>query len=93
MKLLTKFRSDKRAVLWVWTVIIVGLFVYSLMWFTTGWAVMEVADNVEAEYTFTGPAAFASTFIKTMFQWHPVLFLFGLILWGYVNSQRKAQLQ
>ena len=93
MKLLNRFRTDKHAVLWVWTVILVGLFVYSLMWFTTGWAVMEVANNVEDEYAFTGAAAFASTFIKTMFQYHPVLFLFGLILWGYVNSQRKTQLQ
>jgi len=93
MKILNKFRKDKRAVLWVWTVILVGLFVYSLMWFTTGWAVMEVADSVESEYAFTGAAASASTFIRTMFQYHPVLFLFGLILWGYVNSQRKVRLQ
>ena len=93
MKPLNKLRSNKRAVIWVWTVILVGLFVYSLMWFTTGWAVMEVADSVESEYTFNEPASYASAFIKTMFQYHPVLFLFGLLLWGYVNSQRKVQIQ
>ena len=92
MKVFNRFKQDKRAVLWVWTVILTGLFVYSLIWFSTGWAVMEVSSSVESEYEFTGDAAYASTFIKTMFQYHPILFLFGLILWGYVNSQRRTQI-
>ena len=89
MKSLSKFRHDKRAVVWVWSVVFMGLFIYSLVWFTTGWAVMEVADAVENEYTFEGPAAQASSFIKLMFEYNPLLFLFGLLLWAYVNSQRR----
>ena len=89
MTVFNSFRRDKRAVVWVWSVIFIGLFIYSLVWFTTGWAVMEVADAVESEYTFEGPAAYASSFIKLMFEYNPILFLFGLLLWGYVNSQRS----
>lgn len=87
----SRFKKDKRAVVWIWVVIIAALFIYSLVWFTTGWAVMEVADAVETDYTFTGAAANGALFIKTMFQYHPLLFLFGLGLWAYVNSQRKTQ--
>jgi len=90
MHLLNKFKKDKRAVVWVWAVVFMGLFIYSLVWFTTGWAVMEVADAVESEYTFEGPAAQASSFIKTMFEYNPILFMFGLLLWAYVNSQRRS---
>lgn len=87
-----KIIKDKRAVAWVWTVILVSVFIYSIVWFSTGWAVMEVANSVEEEYTFTGSAAYASEFMKTMFKYHPLLFLFGLGIWGYVNSQRRADL-
>jgi len=89
MRFFSKLGRDKRGVVWVWAVVFMGLFIYSLVWFTTGWAVMEVADAVESEYTFTGPAAYASSFIKLMFEYNPVLFLFGLLLWAYVNSQRR----
>lgn len=92
MNSLHKLKHDKRAVVWVWVVILVGLFIYSLVWFATGFAVMEVADNVESQHTFEAPASYAADFIKTVFQWHPLLFIFGMLLWGYVNSQREARI-
>jgi len=89
MNQFSKLRHDKRAVVWVWAVVFMGLFIYSLVWFTTGWAVMEVSAAVEDEYAFEGPAADASSFIKLMFEYNPILFFFGLLLWAYVNSQRR----
>lgn len=89
MNILKNLKKDKRGVIWVWTIIIVGLFVYSLIWFTTGWAFIEVADAVEDQYTFTGSASYAASFMRLMFEYHPILFLFGMILWGYINSQRR----
>jgi len=93
MNILSKLIKDNSAVAWVWTVILVSLFLYSIVWFSTGWAVIEVADSVESQYTFTGSAAYASEFIKNVFRYHPLLFLFGLGIWGYVNSQRRTTLQ
>lgn len=89
--ILKRFVKDNSGVVWVWAVVIIGLIIYSLVWFSTGFALMEVIDVVEGEYTFASPISHASLFIKTMFQYHPLLFLFGMLLWAYVNSQRKVQ--
>jgi len=92
MTLLNRFKNDKSGVVWIWVVIIVGILAYSLVWFSVGWAVIEVADNVESQYTFEPPVSYAATFIRTIFQYHPILFFFGLMLWAYVNSQRRVDM-
>ena len=93
MKPLNKLKNNKSGVVWIWVVIIVGILAYSLIWFSVGWVVIEVADNVESQYTYEPPISYAASFIRLIFQYHPILFFFGLMLWAYVNSQRNVQLQ
>lgn len=91
MKTLKQLTKDNKAVVWVWVVIFASLFAFSLVWFATGWAVNIVAETVQDMYTFTGASAYAATFIITFFKYVPILFLFGIAIWGYVNSQRRQQ--
>ena len=90
MNVLKRFKEDKSGIVWIFIVIIVGMLVYSLLWFSLGFALFEVADTVEANYTFTEPIASAALFIRTIFMYHPIIVLFGLLTWGYVNSQRRG---
>lgn len=88
-KFLRDFRDNRRGIVWVWAVVLMALVVYSIAWFTLGWAAMEVIDAVEASYTFEEPAANTVTLMKTVIAWHPIIVVFGWILYGYVNSQRR----
>lgn len=87
--MIKKFMKDKRGVIWVWVVILIGLFIFSLVWFTTGYALLEISDTVTDQYTFPAPASYAAEFILSVFRYGPILFLFGMALWAYVNSQRR----
>ncbi|RLC77523.1 MAG: hypothetical protein DRJ03_26710 [Chloroflexi bacterium] len=85
------FRRDKRAVLWIWAVCFTAIIVYSMAWFSMGWAVLEFMDSVESSYTFSSPADTTVTFIRTVIAWHPIFFIFGMLLWAFVNSQRREE--
>lgn len=90
MKMLNRLRKDKKGIVWIYIVIIMSMFVYSLIWFVTGYALFEAIDIAEANFTVTGSIVFAAEFIKTVVRYHPILVFIGLMLWGYVNSQRRA---
>lgn len=74
---------------WVWGMVFIGLVVYAMVWFMLGSMVMQVIDAVEAGYTFVGSAADVVTVIKTVIAFHPLLAMFGWLLWGYINSTRR----
>lgn len=86
-----KMSKAQQAIVWVWAVCFMGIAVYSLVWFTLGWAAMGVIDSVTGNYTFASPAASTVDFIRTMFAWHPIFFILGLLLWAFVNSQRREE--
>lgn len=88
-KFLRKFKENKRGIIWVWAVVMLAMVIYAIAWFTLGWAAMEVISTVENAYTFEEPASNTVDLFKTVFAWHPVIVIFGWILYGYVNSQRR----
>jgi len=90
-KIINRFKLDKKAVIWIYSVIILGTLCYSIIWFATGWAVFEVADASEAIFDMGEPIATTATIMRLFFQYHPIMFFFGMMLWAYVNSQRRRE--
>jgi len=84
-------KSNKRGAIWIWAVCFMAIIVYSIVWFALGWAFNLFIDSLELSYTFTSPADLTVQFIKIVVAWHPILFILGMLLWAYVNSQRREE--
>lgn len=85
-----KSRFFPTRVAYVWAVVFIGIVLYAMTWYIFGWVIMEVVAAVEASYTFTGPLATVVTIIKYVIAFHPIMALFGWIIWGYINSSRRS---
>jgi uncharacterized membrane protein YidH (DUF202 family) len=81
--------ENKSGVIWVWIVCFFTMILYAIAWFALGWAFNIFYDAITSLYTFPPPLNFAVTFMMTVIAWHPILMFFGLLLWAYVNSQRR----
>lgn len=77
-------------VAWVWSVVLIGLVIYAMMYFTFGRVAMEVILSIEASYTFPEPAASVVTVLKYVIALHPLFAMFGWLLWGYIQSSRRS---
>lgn len=75
---------------WTWAMVLIGIVLYSMMWFVFGRVAFEVITAMEASYTFPSPAQDIVTLLKYIIAWHPLLAIFGWLLWGYINSSRRS---
>jgi len=84
-----KFRNDKRAVIYAWLVVLLMMFTYAVVWFTAGWAALKLADTVEETFTLGAQGTSIIGMLKMVFAWHPIIVIVGLLLYGFVSSQRR----
>ena len=87
--MIRRFRHDKRASVLAWVIVLLMMFTYSIVWFTAGWAAMKFVDTVEEEYELGTRATGIVTLLKYVFAWHPIIVFVGLIIYAFVNSQRR----
>lgn len=85
------FRKNKRGALWIWAVCLLSLTVLALAWFVLTWPTFMIIDYIESVYTFPPEAAPAITLVKNVLGWFLILMSLGLLLWAYVNSQRREE--
>jgi hypothetical protein len=83
------FKDNRSGIIWVWAVCFLSIIVYSIAWFSLGWGFNLFIDAIEASYTFESPTDVTVALLKTVVAWHPIIFVFGMILWALVNSQRR----
>lgn len=84
-----KLKNDNRGAVWAWVIALVFMFTYAVIWFTAGWAAMEVVSTVESQNDFNSQQSGVIVFLKNVFAWHPIIVFIGLILYGLVYSQRR----
>lgn len=82
-------RRNRSGLIYVWVVCFFAIVIYSIAWFVLGWSAMMTIQAVEDAYTFTGPAATTVDLVKTVIAWHPLIFIFGMIIWALVNSHKR----
>ncbi len=96
--MLKRFRRDKRGVLYLYMVIILSLFACAFIWYVMGVCIQAVQEGTAASMasdkwvsnetyaTFT----LANTFVDNFWVYFLVLFVLGLLYYGYIFSQRKG---
>ena len=86
-----KFAKDKRAALWIWAVCLLSIAVLALGWFTLSWPTYMIIETIENVYAFPPEAESAINLIKNVIGWFLILMSLGLLLWAFVNSQRREE--
>lgn len=84
-------RRNQSGIIWVWSVCFLAITVYSIAWFTLGYPTYEIIDAVEASYTFPAVATNTINLMRLVIAWHPVIFILGMLLWAFINSQRREE--
>jgi len=74
---------------YVWSIVFIAIVLYALVWFVCGYFIMEFIEAIEAAYTFQPPLDSTVDIVKSVVAWHPIIALFGWILWGFLNSLRR----
>ena len=85
------FKSNKRGAIWIWAVCLLSIIVYAITWFSLGWAFDLFVTSIQAAYTFPSQATVTISFICTVVYLHPIFFILGMLLWAFVNSQRREE--
>jgi len=86
---INRFKDDKQGILWVWAVCLLTIIVMSIAWFTLSWPAFMIIDAVLASYSFPPTARLAITLTSNVISWFLILMVLGLVLWAFVNSQRR----
>jgi hypothetical protein len=69
--------------------VFLGMVIYALAWFTLGSVTMTIIESIEASFSFGGNWDSVVELVKNIVLWHPIISLFGWILWGFLNSMRR----
>lgn len=84
-----RFKKDQKGIMWVWAVCLLTIVIMSIAWFTLSWPAFLILDAVLASYSFPPTARLAITLVSNVISWFLILMTLGLLLWAFVNSQRK----
>jgi len=87
------FRRDERALGWQLMVFVAGVIAFPVAWFAAGWATEMVFSIMGSFYTFTGFTGMVVMFTRGVIMLIVGLCLFSLIMWLWVNSNRRQELQ
>jgi len=76
-------------ILWVWVTCILTIVMTAFTWFIWTWIVTALIDTIETSLGLPPEATTTIAFLRLIFMILPILVTFGLLLWAYVNSQRR----
>ena len=85
----SRLTFTKIQIAYVWAMVFMGIVIYSMFWFIFGMMLYNVTAAIESAYTFQSPADNTVTLIKNVIAWHPIIAMFGWLLWGILNSMRR----
>ena len=86
-----KMIRNKRGALWIWAVCLLSIVTLAVAWFTLTWPVFMFIDAIQEHYTFPAQVQPAISLIVAVMGWFLILMSLGLLLWAYVNSQRREE--
>jgi hypothetical protein len=89
LEMFPSLKKNKHGILWIWAVCLMAIVVMALAWMTLTWPVYLIIEQIESVFTFPTAAQSAVDILKTVIAWFLVLFVLGMLLWAYVNSQRR----
>src|SRR3989337_1739673 len=84
----SRLKFNKVQIAYVWAMVFMGICIYAMFWFIFGMMLYNVIGSIESAYVFQSPADNTVTLIKNVIAWHPIIAMFGWLLWGILNSMR-----
>jgi archaellum biogenesis protein FlaJ (TadC family) len=84
-----RMKHADEGVVWVWAVCLAGIVMYAIAYYALVMPTLQMIGIVESMTTFDASAGVTLGFVKVVLNWHPILFIVGLLLWAYVNSVRR----
>jgi hypothetical protein len=81
--------SLKVRIVFTWAQVFIGLVLYAIFWYIFGMMAMQVMGAIDSYYTFLSPFDSTVDLIKKVLAWHPIIAMFGWLLWGILNSTRR----
>lgn len=76
-------------IVYVWAMVLMGIVIYSIAWFAVAPVTLTVMDTLTEHITVSNDVYNLVELIKQVILWHPILSIFGWLLWGYLNSMRR----
>jgi len=81
--------SSNSGVIWIWAVCLAGIVMYSIAYYSLVYPALELIGIVEGLVIFDAQASITLNLVKAVLNWHPIFFILGMLLWGFVNSARR----
>lgn len=82
-------QAANKGIVWVWVVALAGICVYAISFYVLLYPALEIIGVAEGMVSWDADSTFTLNLVKTVLNWHPILFIVGLIIWAFVNSQRR----
>jgi hypothetical protein len=77
-------------ILYVWSLVFLGMFLYAFVWFVLGLPLVYLIDAVRNSLTITDPMwNTVVDFIMLCFEIHPIISLVGWFIYGILNSAKR----
>lgn len=86
-----RMKDANKGVVWIWAVALAGLCVYAIAFYAMVYPTLMLIGIVEGMTTWSADASFTLNLVKTVLNWHPILFIIGTLIWAFVNSQRREE--
>lgn len=84
-----RMKHANSGIVWVWAVALAGVCVYAIAYYAMIYPTLMLVGIVEGMTTFDANAAFTLNVVRTVLNWHPILFIIGTLIWAYVKSQER----
>jgi hypothetical protein len=84
-----RMKHADSGIVWVWAVALCGMVLYALAYYSLVWPTLQLIGIVEGMASFDANATITLTLVRAVLNWHPIIFIFGTLLWAFVNSVRR----
>jgi len=81
--------SSNSGVIWIWAVCLAGIVMYSIAYYALVYPALMMIGIVEGLVVFDAQATVTLNLVRAVLNWHPIFFILGMLLWGFVNSARR----
>lgn len=78
-------------VVMVWAMVFMGIVIYAMFWFLFGNTALAMIDAMETQFTYLNEPPYSNVvdWLFIVIEWHPIIAMFGWLLWGFLNSMRR----
>ena len=84
-----RMKYGNSGVIWIWAVCLAGIVMYAICYYALVYPTLELIGIVEGMYSFDAQATVTLNLTRAVLNWHPIFFILGMLLWGFVNSGRR----